>query len=133
MFRCFVLSLALAFALASCGPTPRKKEPGLAELYEAAPRGPLPGGVRPTAYEMDLTIDPRKERFGGTVTIDLEFDKPADGVWLHGQGLEIRDVRVTSELLEDESATWRDVLNSGVAWINFPRRVSSGSAEVSIR
>lgn len=133
MFRCFVLSLALAFALASCGPTPRKKEPGLAELYEAAPRGPLPGGVRPTAYEMDLTIDPRKERFGGTVTIDLEFDKPADGVWLHGQGLEIRDVRVTSELLEDEPATWRDVLNSGVAWINFPRRVSSGSAEVSIR
>ena len=133
MFRCFVLSLALAFALASCGPTPRKQEPGLAELYEAAPRGPLPGGVRPTAYEMDLTIDPRKERFGGTVTIDLEFDKPADGVWLHGQGLEIRDVRVTSELLEDESATWRDVLNSGVAWINFPRRVSSGSAEVSIR
>lgn len=132
MRRLSFLCLALVLGVAACGPTPRQKQPELADLYERAPRGPLPGGVRPTGYDIDLTIDPSKERFGGTVTIDVAFDQPADGFWLHGQGLEIRSVHVSGGLLNDEKATWRDVLNSGVAWINFPRRVNPGSVRVAI-
>jgi aminopeptidase N len=127
-----ILVCALVVGLAACGPTPRQAQPELSDLYERAPRGPLPDGVRPVAYDMDLRIDPRRTRFGGTVTIDVEFDQPAQGFWLHGQGLEIRDVTVSGTNMQDEAATWRDVLNSGVAWIHFPRRASAGTVRVSI-
>lgn len=127
-----ILVCALVIGLAACGPTPRQEQPELADLYERAPRGALPDGVRPTAYQMNLEIDPRKSRFGGTVTIDVEFDQPAQGFWLHGQGLEIREVTVTGDNMQDERATWRDVLNSGVAWIHFPRRASAGTVRVAI-
>ena len=126
------LFVGLTASLAACGPTPHQQQPELADLYERAPRGPLPDGVRPVAYELDLTVDPRAARFGGTVTMDVEFDQAARGFWLHGQGLEIRGVRVSGNLLEDEEATWRDVLGSGVAWINFPRRVSAGIVRVTV-
>lgn len=126
------LLIAIAAGLSACGPTPHPRQPELADLYERAPRGPLPDGVRPLLYKLDLTIDPRENRFGGTATIDVKFDQPARGFWLHGQGLEIRGVTVTGNLLEGEEASWRDVLGSGVAWINFPRRVDAGVVRVEI-
>ncbi|WP_290847277.1 hypothetical protein [Henriciella sp.] len=127
-----ILVCALVVGLAACGPTPRQEQPELSELFERAPRGPLPDGVRPVAYDIDLRIDPRRTRFGGTVTIDVEFDQPAQGFWLHGQGLEIREVTVSGTNMQDEAATWRDVLNSGVAWIHFPRRAGAGTVRVEI-
>ena len=132
--RLFAVPLAIIFGLtlAACGPTPQPKPPELSELYERAPRGPLPEGVRPTRYEVDLAIDPRLERFGGTVSIDLDLDRAASGIWIHGQGLEIRNVWVSGRNFEREEGSWRDVLSSGVAWLGFPRRLSPGPARVEI-
>ncbi len=127
-----IVVLAVATLLASCGPTPQPEERSLSDLYEAAPRGRLPSTVQPTAYRLDLSIDPRKTRFGGTVAIDLDLDQPSSGIWLHGQGLEIKSVRVSGPNLEPTEGSWRDVLQSGVAWIGFPRRLGPGEATVEI-
>ena len=132
MLRLSAMALCLLFMITACGPTPQTRELDLPELYEAAPRGPLPEGVRPTYYKLDLTLDPAQTRFNGRVTMDVEFDRPATGFWLHGQGLQIRDVRVSSGTLENAEASWRDVLGSGVAWIGFPRRVSPGVSRIEI-
>ena len=132
MIRIAGVILALALSVSACGPTPQPREPELSELYTAAPRGPLPSGVRPTAYELDLTIDPRESRFGGTVTIDLDLDRAANGVWLHGQGMEIRQVTVSAPNRGSAEGSWRDVLNSGVAWLGFPRRLGPGPVTVEI-
>jgi alanyl aminopeptidase len=118
--------------LAGCGPTPHPAEPDLSELYQKAPRGPLPSGVGPTGYEIDLVIDPRRQRFGGSVTMDVAFDQPAPGFWLHGQGLEIKAVTITDGASGPASGYWRDVLRSGVAWVGFPRRAGPGFVTVRI-
>lgn len=126
------MMMGLGMLVAACGPTPQPSQPDLSDLYANAPRGPLPDSVRPTRYAMDLTIDPGEPRFGGTVTIDLALQRPATGVWLHGQGLEIRSVRVSAQNLDAAEGSWRDVLKSGVAWIGFPRRLGPGEATVEI-
>ncbi|WP_084399984.1 M1 family metallopeptidase [Henriciella aquimarina] len=126
------LGVMLLTAVAACGPTPQTQPPDLAELYANAPRGPLPQGVRPTLYKLDMDIDPRQSRFNGTVTIDLDLDRPATGVWLHGQDLQIRDVTVWSPGKEPEDGIWRDVLKSGVAWLGFPRPMGPGQVTVEI-
>lgn len=124
--------LLIIASLAACGPTPQPRQPELSELYEAAPRGPLPDGVRPVHYTLDLAIDPRQKRFGGHVKIELDLDRPATGVWLHGEDLEIRNVVVSSPNRESAEGTWRDVLQPGVAWLGFPRRMGPGPVKVDI-
>ena len=128
----FLVVLAVAW-LSACGPTPHVKQPDLADLYAAAPRGPLPSGVRPTLYQLDLAIDPRRSRFGGTATIDIALDQPASGIWLHGQDLQILAIDVSADGREAEEGTWRDVLKSGVAWVGFPRRLGPGKVSIAIR
>src|SRR5438105_4625110 len=63
----------------------------LALLAAAAAEEPpvlqLPKDVRPTHYELRLTIDPSRERFSGTSAIDLTLDQPRTVIWLHGLGL----------------------------------------------
>lgn len=132
MMRFASLILLLAASLAACGPTPQPSQPDLSELYASAPRGQLPEGVRPTHYELDLRIDPRQPRFAGTVTIELDLDRAANGIWLHGQGLEIRHIGVRTPNREPEDGSWRDVLKSGVAWLGFPRRLGPGPVTVEV-
>ena len=132
MRRFASLAFLLIAGLTACGPTPQPAQPELSVLYEQAPRGPLPDGIYPTAYELDLTIDPRQSRFGGTVTIDVRLDRPSSGIWLHGEDLAIRSVEVSAPGRETKEGTWRDVLKSGVAWIGFPYRLGPGEATVAI-
>lgn len=131
--RLLVLGVFTLSLLAACGPTPHPDQPDLAELYEAAPRGPLPNGVRPVGYDVDLKIDPRESYFGGTVVITVELDQPSTGIWLHGQGLEIREVSIARRGYETARGSWRDVLDSGVAWVGFPRRMTPGEVDIAIR
>ena len=41
---------------------------------ETPPAARLPEGIAPTHYTLHLNIDPRQERFTGSVTIDIELD-----------------------------------------------------------
>ena len=59
--------------------------------------GRLPSDTRPTAYALDLSIDPRRERFSGEVVIQVELDGARRALFLHGQGLEVEQVIVRSE------------------------------------
>ncbi|MEO0321802.1 MAG: M1 family peptidase, partial [Myxococcota bacterium] len=59
--------------------------------------GQLPGDLRPTAYALDLSIDPGRDRFSGEAVIQLSLDAPRRALFLHGQGLEVEQVVVRSE------------------------------------
>jgi cytosol alanyl aminopeptidase len=58
---------------------------------EPPPRadGRLPGGVRPTSYAIELTVDPRKTAFLGHVRIALEIERPTRAIVLHGRELSV--------------------------------------------
>jgi len=62
----------------------------------AVPRGPLPETVIPRHYSLDLTIDPRQERFSGVTDIDVDITRATATIWLHGLGLEV--VQATVEI-----------------------------------
>ncbi len=101
-------------------------------LEERAPFGRLPKGVRPLAYDVAMTIDPRELRFSGTVTITLAMDKAGEGVWLHGNGLNVTQVLV--ETGEDAPLTGRyeQVLPTGVSWVGFGKTVPAGEIKVTL-
>lgn len=99
---------------------------------DAAPNGKLPEGVRPLHYQLDLTIDPREERFGGTAAIRIELDEPSDGFWMHGNNLDVQAITVTPEGGEPVPATYEQVLDSGVARIGFAETVPAGEATLTV-
>jgi aminopeptidase N len=73
---------ALAFALALT-------LPATAFAQDAQPTGKLPDTVKPLAYRLDLTIVPENARFSGHTEIDVQLNKAAQTVWMHGRGLNV--------------------------------------------
>ena len=96
--RALVLS-ELALLLAGCAePAPRVPEPvsvPTASEVEtvAAPvsvDGRLPRAVRPTAYDLELDVDPTKATFTGRVKIALQITEETAFVVLHGVDLTVK-------------------------------------------
>lgn len=76
----------IAVASPAQGPT---GQPGAKPASAASLR--LPAGVRPVRQAIELTLDPRQERFQGAVAIDLEIGAPTDTLWLNAVDLTIGD------------------------------------------
>lgn len=60
-----------------------------ADAAEDVPTGPLPRDVVPTLVQLELRIDPRRERFAGTTRIEAVLATARDTVWMHGRDLAI--------------------------------------------
>jgi alanyl aminopeptidase len=86
--------LALAVALlAGCATTGPTDTTGPADVDGFAR---LSAGAWPTAYELELTIDPRKDRFSGKTTIHVVIPEPTREIVLHGLDLTIQSARAIS-------------------------------------
>lgn len=122
------LSACLALLASSCG-SPANVP--MSHDTPAVPLGRLPEGVRPLHYQLELSILPEHERFEGIVEISLELDVPADGIWLHGQNLEV------SELYADTGTarvpgTWTQRTDDGVVRIAFSEPLPAGRATLHV-
>ena len=65
-------------------------------LADGAPAGRLPPEVSPTHYHLNLLIDPRSDTFSGESTIAVTVKAPTSSIWLHGLGLKVSAVTITS-------------------------------------
>ncbi|MFL5365320.1 MAG: M1 family metallopeptidase [Myxococcales bacterium] len=96
---------------------------------EPAPLLQLPADVRPLHYSLALEIVPSRERFAGTVEIEVQLDAPRRILWLHG-----KDLHVTRALVDAPGgggpieASWEQVAPDGVARLSLPRAVGPGKA-----
>lgn len=99
---------------------------------DEAPVGRLGGVVAPTAYSLDLVIDPREDRFSGTVEIALQFEEARDHFFIHGKDINAAEVTLTLSDGETLDASYEEVLPSGVAVIELPEPVGPGQARLSI-
>ncbi len=93
---------------------------------ETPPLGLLSDAVKPTAYRLQLTVDPAKARFAGHTEIDAELARPARRIFLHGNGLNVSRVLVisgTTTLV----ARYSQVDDTGVARLDLPRELPAGS------
>ena len=71
-------------ALAACATAPTARAPAPQPKVETrAPTFRLPGDVSPTAYKLELAIDPTAERVDGAIAIDAQVVRSTKTVWLH--------------------------------------------------
>lgn len=88
----------------------------------------LPDTVRPTRYALALTIDPAEESFSGSARISVELSEPTSRIWIHGQNLEVSEVRV-GEL----TARWESVdAEEGMSRILIDGEAPAGPTEIAI-
>jgi alanyl aminopeptidase len=59
------------------------------------PKLRLPAVADPAGYAVELTIDPSKEAFKGSVAIDLKFNQKASFLWLNGTALSVTKASAT--------------------------------------
>ncbi|NMO18068.1 M1 family metallopeptidase [Pyxidicoccus fallax] len=98
-------ALAAVTLLSACGArqTPPTEPPAAAAptaqaTPAEAPTPPhlrLPTDVRPTGYTVELTMDPKASAFQGVADIDLNVEKPASVIWLHGKQLTVKQATLT--------------------------------------
>ena len=91
------------------------------------PEGRLPDAVIPSAYRLDLSVDPAKTRFGGHVEIDASIKAPSRFVYLHGNGLAVSKATVTVDG-KTYTGSWGQVDPTGVALLTFDGVVPAGHA-----
>ena len=83
------LSLAAALVLAA------QAVPALAAPVPEPPKLRLPAGAEPTAYAVELSIDPARDDFKGSVVIDLKLEKKTSFLWLNATGLSVTKASAT--------------------------------------
>ncbi len=133
-------------ALAACSPSEQPAdnadssgEPPTSQLVKIsgdaeaeAPDGRLPEGVRPTAYRLDLLLDPRRDDFSGTVDIDIQLDEPADHIWMHGKDIRVSEATATTANGKSIAADYQQVLDSGVVRVSFAEPLPAGEFTLSL-
>jgi aminopeptidase N len=106
--------------------------PAAARADGAGPRGALSRDVVPERYALTLHVDPRSDHFEGTVDITVRVAAPTRRLWLHGQGLQVRDARIRTgdrivPLVWVEADT-----TTGVARLDAPEPVAAGAATLHL-
>ena len=98
---------------------------------QAPPTGRLPDAVRPTAYRLELSIDPAASEFGGHAEIDAILARPARTIFLHGRGLHMKRVLITRAGQAPVVAKYREVDSTGVAALDLPTELPAGTLTLS--
>ncbi len=124
----FVLGVCICFG--ACGGTTQKPS-APKSLVHRAPEGQLPEGVRPTGYELSLTVVPSSDGFSGKAIIGLKLDKPTTGMWMHGQSLNVTSIRAHHGDV-DIAATWDQRTSDGVVRVEFAEELPAGRATLHI-
>ena len=129
---------ALIF-VAACGSstTPAPKPPTAAAATPAAPPPAakpaptppelrLPTTVRPTHNTVDLTLDPAKEDFTGSITTELAIAQPTDVIWLDGN-----EIKIEKAAIGDQVATVTYPAKDLIA-LQFAQPLPAGNATLQI-
>ena len=82
-------------------------------------------------YKLELTVDPERERYAGTVAIEVELARPTLSLWLHARDLDLG--RVTVEAAgESLDATLTQVSPDGAARLRTQELLPVGRSIVHI-
>jgi cytosol alanyl aminopeptidase len=128
-----IVMLAAVCVLAACvvqrrpvAHAPRAAVPSAQRAHAAAVLERLPSSVRPIRYSLELTIDPKAERFHGRVQIAVELLAPQTEIFLHGRGLSVS--RVVAHLSTTRIAgSYAQENADGLARLRFERALPAGA------
>ncbi|HSG06309.1 MAG TPA: M1 family metallopeptidase, partial [Nitrospiria bacterium] len=93
--------------------------------------GRLPETVKPSRYDLNLTIDPQARKFSGTVSIDLEVKETIRSITLHALDLNVETATFAGN---GENLDARITIDapSETAAMTFERDLSAGAAKLEI-
>lgn len=94
------------------------------------PLGRLPETVKPTAYRLQLTIDPALKEFAGHAEIDANLSQATKQIFIHGNELRVSkaEVKSTGGAI---AARYTQVDDSGVVRLDLPSEVRAGKITFS--
>ena len=124
-----ILACAICISAMACGGVQKPTSP--TSEVEPAPEGKLPHGVRPTEYQLSLTIVPDRDGFSGKAVIGLELDQPVTGIWMHGQDLNVTAIHARHGDVHID-ATWEQQTGDGVARVEFGEKMPAGHSSLHI-
>jgi hypothetical protein len=110
--------------IAACGPS----SPGTNDAPPPVPLGQLPETVEPLHYRLDLTIEPEKKDFGGTVEIDVDLKQSTRRFHIHGRDLKVESVTARLPDGRTVAGTYAQVHDTGVAELAFEEDLPKGKA-----
>jgi alanyl aminopeptidase len=98
-----LLIAASALAFAACNPAAETASTTTATTQTAKamasrdviPHAQLPETVMPSAYRLDLIIDPKSDAMNGTVEIDAAMLETTNGFWIHAKEMTVSDASIT--------------------------------------
>jgi len=123
--RFLLLAAALLVFGSAQARTPALPSAAEPPVASAAPKGRLSETVRPTAYRLDLTVDPSQPRFSGKVEIDAKLASESRTVFLHGHDFSMHSAvaRLDGRTVAGE---WRQLDATGVAALTFSEPLPAG-------
>lgn len=102
-------------------------------VADNAPKGSLGTAVVPTAYDLHLQIVPDEAGFSGDVTIDLNLRAATDRIHLHGKGLAVTGITLTT-VNQSLTGTWDQVdADGGIATIRLSETAQPGTARLAMQ
>ena len=121
-----VSSLAAAPAFAATEAT----QPAIPAEAGPIPTGKLTDAITPSAYRLNLTVDPSQERFSGHAEIDAALKAPSRTIWLHGRDLKVSKA---AAIVGGKSypASYAEVDPTGVALLTFAEPLQAGPVTLS--
>src|SRR5450755_4604873 len=52
--------------------------------------------IDPTSYKVDLSLDPLKNTFSGSIVINLDIKKPVQTIWLNQEKITVQSAALTA-------------------------------------
>jgi aminopeptidase N len=93
------------------------------------PTGLLPDAIKPTAYRLELTVDPSQPEFTGHTEIDAVLAKSTRTFFMHGKDLKVSKAQVVVAG-KAVDARYSQVEDSGVARIEVPTDLPAGQVRL---
>jgi len=123
------LPLMLTLMLSACR-SDVPQQPSQQSSAEAVPAGALDASLaRPLAYRLHMQVDPRQRQFSAELALDIELLQPDDGVWLHGQNLDVTQIALQGS---DVAVDYQQRLDSGVVRVGFAQAQPAGALTLLI-
>ncbi len=98
------------------------------------PHAQLGENVTPSAYRLDLRINPDDAGYSGVVDIDVTIDKPTTQIWLHGKDMSVSEASFTPKGGEAMALTFTEIpasdAPSGVSRLNSEAVIPSSAGTI---
>ncbi|MEH6569668.1 MAG: M1 family metallopeptidase [Halioglobus sp.] len=132
-----VLCLIASAVLTACTDTPASgplsQTTGsdvLPARLDTPPAGRLPMGITPKHYSLHLDIDPRQDRFSGSVDIAIELSRQTQLIWLHGLDITVNTATATLADGQTIPLKWQQATQTGVVKLTAETALPAGAANL---